>query len=121
MASVFSQNEATNSARLEARLGNTTPGKIELAEIQSQEGLRIVISDSDASGNMSVKSYEITMISSGVDPTSTVNKGGEFSIETQEQLKRLKVGDTVYFDSILVEIPGENKDTKLASLVFKVI
>lgn len=118
MTSLFSQDDVIV---YEARIGNLTPGKIELDEFISQEELNIFKENSNTPGDVIVKSYEMTIVFKDADPIGIVNKGGKFNAASLQQIKRLKKGDTIYFDRILGEIPGGETDIKFASLVFRII
>ena len=104
-----------------ARLGFKSGGEISLSNFIYYNEINAYLEGFDL-GKCTISSFEMTLQrkAKGADPVSIKNYGQEFSTEMISLIKSVNSGDTVYFDNIGCQCPGDYASRKINSMIFKI-
>lgn len=102
------------------RLGKKTDGAMGSGEFKAQPGLAAWLDNFDFDARCQVQSYTMYYTAKRQDPVELKGKGGRFSGEIAQVVRRAKPGDQYAFTEVKARCPGDKTGRRVNGLAFKI-
>jgi len=102
------------------KLGKSRGGAMSSGEFRIQPGVFPVLEGFDFDAKCGVTGFKLVQVPKRKDPIVSVNKGGRFTPQSLEMVKKAKATDKFFFEDIKAKCPGDKAGRDLGGMVFNI-